>query len=114
MKDGKESLKDSSILEEENANLHEVSPQPMHVFATIIEEISDEDDLLDKLDAICSSIDIESSSPIYEKHFPLQQQVENCTIPVASKVFMSIMSKMWRFSLHIRRSHFQTNKILPL
>ena len=70
MEDGQEGLKDSSILEEEYANLHEVSPKPMHVFATVIEDINDEDDLLDELDAPCSSIDVELVSPIYEEHIP--------------------------------------------
>ena len=85
VEDGQEGLKDSFFLEEEYANLHEVSPRPMHVFTTIIEEINDEDDILDGLDALCSSIDIESVSPIYEEHVPQQQQVEGHTIPVDPK-----------------------------
>ena len=68
VEDGQEGLKDSFVLEEEYANLHEVSPQPMHVFETEIEEINDEDDLLDELDALCSSMDIELVSPIHEEH----------------------------------------------
>ena len=70
MEDGQEGLKDSSILEEEYANLHEVVPQPMHVLITEMEEIHDEDDLLDELDALYSSMDLESSSPIHEEHVP--------------------------------------------
>ena len=57
----------------------------MHVFETEIEEINDEDDLLDELDALCSSMDIESVSPIYEEHVLQQQQVEGYTIPVEPK-----------------------------
>ena len=56
MEDGEECLKDSSILEEEYADLCEVVPQPMHVFVTTMEEIGDEDDLLEELDFLCSSI----------------------------------------------------------
>ncbi len=81
----KEGLKDSFFLEEGYANLHEVSPQPMHVFATVMEEISDEDDLLDELDALYSSIDIESISPIYEEHVLQHQQVGDQTIPIDLK-----------------------------
>ena len=43
---------------------------PMHVFAAEIEEIKDEDDLLEDLDALFSSMDIESVSPIHEEHIP--------------------------------------------
>ena len=68
MEDEKEDPNDSSILEEEHVDMHKVSPQPMHVIATIMEEIDDEDDLLDKFDAIYSSKDVESSSLIYEKN----------------------------------------------
>ena len=50
-----------------------------------MEEINDEDDLLDELDVICSSIDIESSSPIYEEHVPQQQQVKGHTMLVDPK-----------------------------
>ena len=85
MEGGKESLKDSFVLEDEYANLHEVSPQPMHILATVMEEINDEDDLLEGLDALFSSIDIELVSPIYEEHVPQQQQVEGHTIPVDPK-----------------------------
>jgi hypothetical protein len=70
VEDGKEGLEDSSILEEEYANLHEVAPQPMHVFTTVMEEINDEDSLLDELDALCSSIDVGSVSPVHEEHVP--------------------------------------------
>lgn len=72
MEDGQECLKDSFFLEEEYANLHKVAPQPMHIFATVIEKINDEDNPLDDLDAFYSSIDIESVSPIYEEHVPQQ------------------------------------------
>ena len=70
VEDGQEGLKDSFFLEEEYANLHEFFPQPMHFFKTTMEEINDEDDLLDELDAIYSSMDIELVSPIYEEHVP--------------------------------------------
>lgn len=68
MEDGKEDPKDSSILEDGHANIHDVSPQPMHIIAAMMEEINDKNDLLDEFDAICSSIELESSSPIYEEH----------------------------------------------
>ena len=42
----------------------------MHVLVDVMEEINDEDDLLDELDALCSSMDIELVSPIYEEHVP--------------------------------------------
>ena len=58
----------------------------MHVFATVIEEINDKDDVLNELDVILFFVDIESSSHVYEEHVPLQQQVENHTILVAPKV----------------------------
>ena len=85
MEDEQEDLKDSSVLEEEYANLHEVFPQPMHVFTTEMEEINDEDDLLDEFDTICSSIDIESSSLTHKEHVLQQQEEESHTIPVAPK-----------------------------
>lgn len=48
--------------------MHEVTPQPMHIIAAMMEEINDEDDLLDEFDDIFSSIDVELSSHIYEEH----------------------------------------------
>ena len=63
-------VKGDLLLEEECANLHEVASQPMHVFSTVIEEINGEDNLLDELYALFSSIDVESVSPIYEEHVP--------------------------------------------
>jgi hypothetical protein len=83
VEDGEESLKDSSVLEEEHADMNEVAPQPMHIIVVVIEEIDDEDDLLDEFVGICSSIDVESSSPIYEEHVLQQQQVEIHAILVA-------------------------------
>ena len=68
MEDGKDDSKDNSILEEGHANIQEAFPQPMHVIATTIEEINDEDYLLDEFDAIYSSIDVDSSYPKYEEH----------------------------------------------
>ena len=50
-----------------------------------MEEINEEDDLLDELDDILSSINIKSSSQVYEDHVPLHQQVKNHIIPVAPK-----------------------------
>ena len=72
MEDGKESLKDSSILDKDHTNMHEVSPQSMHIISAMMEEINEKNDLLDELDVICYSIELESSSPIYEEHV-LQQ-----------------------------------------
>lgn len=57
----------------------------MHVFATIIEEINDEDGLLDELDVLYSSMDVEFVSPIYEEHVPQKQQVGGHTMPVDPK-----------------------------
>lgn len=68
MEDEKESLKDSSILKEEHADMQEVSPQPMHVIAAIMEDINDEDDLLDDFDAFFSFIKVDSFSLVYEDH----------------------------------------------
>lgn len=70
MEDGQEDLKDSSIFKEEYANLHEVAHQPMHVLTTMMEEINNEDDLLDELDFLYSSIDVELASLIHEEHIP--------------------------------------------
>lgn len=68
MEDEKEAPKDSPILEEEYVDMPRVGPQPLHIIVVLMEDIDDEDDLLDEFDAIFSSIDVESPSPIYEEN----------------------------------------------
>ena len=61
--------------------MHEAAPHPMHIVVAMMDAINDEDDLLDEFDAIFSSIDIESSSSIYES--------------------MLYSSSKWRFTLYL-------------
>ncbi len=108
VEDGQEGLKDSFFFEEEYANLHEVAPQPMHIFENTMQEINDEDDLFDELDALYSSMNIESVSPIYEEHVPQQQQVEGHTILVDPKEVVHGQHEQ-DVEKKERRSHFQTS-----
>jgi hypothetical protein len=49
MKYGKESIKESSIFEEEHVDMHEVAPQPMHI--TVAEKKDfDEETFWDELE----------------------------------------------------------------
>lgn len=55
--DKNKSLKDSSVLEEQHANMHEVFPQPM--CAPIVEQVdSDGDHFWDEMEAFFSSLDL--------------------------------------------------------
>ncbi|MDF3675371.1 hypothetical protein, partial [Enterobacter hormaechei] len=47
-------------------------------------------DLLEELDALCSSMDIESVSPISGEHVPQQQQVEGHTMPVDRSLMLRV------------------------
>ena len=81
---GKESLKDSSVLEEEHVDMHEVVPYPIHITATEQKD-SDEETFRDDLEMFCSSLDMKQSTPLSDDHELQQKQVENHTIPVTLK-----------------------------
>ena len=59
--DGKESLKDSSILEEEHVNMHEVAPQSMHTIV-VEKEDSNEEIFWDELEVFYLSPDNKQSA----------------------------------------------------
>ena len=57
MEDEKKSLKDSSILEEQHVDMHDIVPQPMHT-TVAKQEDSDEDNFWDELEVFFLSLDV--------------------------------------------------------
>ena len=64
----------------------------MHIIVANMEEIDDDRDLLEELDAICSSINLEPPSPTIKEH-KLQQQHEALPV-IPSKLHLTSKKQM--------------------